>query len=329
MSEFRQNPLNHSWVLMAPNRSKRPEDYKTYSVMLGSREADPACVFCPGKEHLNRELYRYPDGRDWKVRLIENKFHALDHVDAYKKKDFYISTAGSGSHEVLITKKHNEPVALQSAGNIELSLKVLADRIRSHYEDEKIAYVQAFHNHGRDAGASLVHPHYQLLALPMVPPHIHEELLGAYHYWANNNQCFFCDMINEERVLKTRFVYESDRFAVVCAYASRKPFETWILPKVHSARFEDLGPSTCAELAKVLKWVMERLYVKLSDPPLNFYIHTMPRPGIKQTSFNEKSIHWHLTVFPRLTIWGGFEYATGLPINPVLPEDSATFLRGE
>lgn len=328
MSEFRQNILNRTWVLMAPNRSKRPEDFRTYSVMAHSKEHDPTCVFCPGKEALNKELDRHPQSKDWTVRLIENKFHALEHTTAYKKKDFYVSRAGLGSHEVLITRKHNEPVSLQSVVTIENSLRLLSDRTAKLYQDPQTAYVQVFHNHGRDAGASLVHPHYQLLALPLVPGHVQEEISGSFHYHQNNGRCFYCDMIGEERSLGQRFVYETDRFAVICAYASRKPFETWILPKQHLSRFEQAGPQTLAELSFVLKWVLERLYVKLSDPPLNCYIHSLPSVMVKQTMHRDESYHWHLTVFPRLTIWGGFEYAVGIPINPVLPEDSAVFLRG-
>lgn len=328
MSEFRQNPLNHSWVLMAPIRAKKPEDFKTYSVMAGMPEEDPNCVFCPGKEHLNTELFRAPQGKDWQVRVIENKFHALEHTSAYRKKDFYSARSGYGNHEVLITRKHNELLALQSATTIELSFKTLSERAAFLYRDEKIAYVQIFHNHGRDAGASLVHPHYQLLSLPFVPPHIHEELTGAYHYYHNNDHCIYCDIMEEERTVGERLVYESERFVVVCAYASRKPFETWILPKNHASRFEDADEKTLQEMSIVLKWVLERLYIKLSDPPVNFYVHTMPGVHTKHSTYEEESFHWHLTVFPRLTIWGGFEYSAGIPINPILPEETAKFLRG-
>ncbi len=333
MSEFRQNPINKHWVLIAPNRSKRPEQYKTYSVMHGVPEIDPACVFCPGNEHLNREVYRFPDSKDWEIRIIPNKFASLEHVAVYRHKDFYVSHSGDGDHQVIITRKHNEPVALQSASVVELSIKTFVRQIEELSKHQELAYVQIFHNHGRDAGASVIHPHYQLLATPMVPQHIHAEILGCYHYYQNNKSCIYCDIIKEELTVKDRVVYESEHFVVMSAYASRIPFETWILPKKHGARFEEMSPEEITHLAFVLKVTLGQLYTKLSDPPLNFYIHNMPlkRTGEQQghSAHEEKSYHWHLTIFPRITIWAGFEFATGIPVNPMPPEETAKFLRGE
>lgn len=327
MSEFRQNPVTKQWVLIAPKRAMRPDQYKTYSVMAGVPEHDPACIFCPGREGENKELYRYPSGRDWQIRVIENKFHALEHMKLYRHKDFYVSRAGHGSHEVVLTRKHNEPVALQSVGTIELSLQTFIERYNRLMEDENIAYVQIFHNHGRDAGASLIHPHYQIMATPLIPPHIHGEISGCYHYYQLNRTCIYCDILKEELMVKDRIVHETEHFVVLSAYASRKPFETWILPKKHGARFEDMTADELKALSYVLKTVLGQLYTKLSDPPLNFYFHTMPAARSAHTLHEEGSYHWHLTVFPRITIWAGFEYATGIPVNPVAPETTAEFLR--
>lgn len=333
MSEFRQNPITKNWVLIAPNRAKRPEDYKTYSVMEGIPEKDKKCVFCPGNEHLNTELYRYPYGKNWEIRIIPNKFSSLEHTSAYRHKDFYVSHSGDGDHEVIVTRKHNEPVALQSIATVELSLKTFVERINLLSRHPELAYVQIFHNHGRDAGASVIHPHYQLLATPIVPPHIHSEIMGCYHYYQNHSACIYCDIIKEELSLKDRVVYESEHFVVMSAYASRKPFETWVLPKKHSARFEEISSDELRHLSFVLKVMLGQLYTKLSDPPLNFYIHTMPikkKDGDQRHSAHEeKSFHWHLVIFPRLTIWAGFEYSTGIPVNPMPPEVTARFLRGE
>jgi UDPglucose--hexose-1-phosphate uridylyltransferase len=331
MSEFRQNPITKQWVLIAPSRAKRPEDYRTYSVMSGLPELDKDCVFCPGNEDKNPDLCddvcRIPNNKDWELRVIPNKFQALDHSKVYRNKDFYVSRAGYGEHEVIITRKHNEPVALQSISTVELSLKTFAQRIRELREDPRIAYVQVFHNHGRDAGASIIHPHYQVMATPLIPPHIHSEMSGCYHYYQINRSCIYCDIMKEEVFLKDRLVYEGEHFVVLSAYASRKPFETWILPKKHGARFEDISAEELKHLAFVLKVTLGQLYTKLSDPPLNFYIHTMPTKRDQHTLHEESSYHWHLTVFPRITIWAGFEYSTGIPVNPIPPETTAEFLR--
>lgn len=328
MSEFRQNPITKAWVLIAPNRSKRPEDFKTVSVMALEPELDPKCVFCPGHETQNHELYRYPQHGDWEIWGIENKFHALDNSAIYRHKEFYVSRSGHGDHEVLVTRKHNEPIALQSVQTIQLSLRTFIERYTRIAEDPQVAYIQIFHNHGRDAGASLVHPHYQIMAVPLVPPHVHQEMLGCYHYFQDSGSCIYCDIITEEVSVKDRLVYEDEYFAVISAYASRKPFETWILPKKHRARFEEMSEDELVHLSFVLKSVLGQLYVKLADPPLNFYIHTMPVSRDAHTLHEERSYHWHLTIFPRITIWAGFEYSTGIPVNPVAPETTAAFLRG-
>lgn len=328
MSEYRQNPVTKQWVLIAPNRAKRPEDFRTYSVMNGVPELDPSCVFCPGQEASNEELFRFPEGPDWQIRVIDNKYHALEQTKIYQKREFYVVRGGYGDHEVIITRKHNEPVALQSIATVELTLKTFIERIKLLERDEAISYVQLYHNHGRDAGASLVHPHHQLMATHFVPPHIHDEILGCYHYFQNNGSCVYCDIVAEDVKLKDRLVYETEHFVVLSAYASRNPFETWILPKKHNASFQSLGADELKHLSYVLKVTLGQLYTKLSDPPLNFYIHTMPFLRDAHAVHEEKAYHWHLTIFPRLTTWAGFEFATGIAINPVSPELTAQFLRG-
>lgn len=330
MSEFRQNPITKQWVLIAPKRSKRPEDFKTYSVTAGLPELESSCVFCPGNEHKNPDLlggYRTPAGNNWELRVIPNKFASLEQTKVYRHQEFYNSMAGYGEHEVIVTRKHNEPVALQSAQVVELSLQTFANRIQELKQDPRVAYVQIFHNHGRDAGATSVHPHHQLLATPLVPPHIHAEIMGCYYYYQHHKMCVYCDIMTEEIALRDRLVYENEHFVVLSAYASRSPFETWILPKKHGARFEDISAEQLKHLSFVLKVTLGQLYTKLSDPPLNFYLHTMPIKRDKHTLQEEGSYHWHLTVFPRLTIWAGFEYSTGIPVNPMPPEVTAKFLR--
>lgn len=331
MSEFRQNPVTKSWVLIAPGRNKRPDQYATYSVMHGVPEIDPKCVFCPGNEQANPDILRLPEGKNWEIRIIPNKFAALERTAVYRHKEFYVSHSGDGDHEVIITRKHNEPVALQSIQTVELTLKTFADRIKKLSENPELAYAQLFHNHGRDAGASVIHPHYQLMATPIIPPHMHSEIMGCYHYYKINKSCIYCDIIKEEVSIGDRLVYRDEHFVVISAYASRKPFETWILPVKHRARFEDMTGEEVRHLSFVLKVMLGQLYTKLSDPPLNFYIHNMPYRGHRASDLwlhEESSYHWHLTIFPRITIWAGFEYATGIPVNPMPPEETAKFLRG-
>ncbi len=329
MSQFRQNPITKHWVLIAPNRAKRPEQFNTSAVMSkGLAEVVPACIFCPGNESKNVEIARFPQGKNWQIRIIENKFEALSHVPLSRRADeLYVNRSGDGEHEVIITRKHNEPVALQSTETVKATLQVFKQRIIDLSKRSDIAYIQIFHNHGRDAGASLIHPHYQILATPIVPQTLHDEMLGCYHYYRASGSCIYCDIIKEEIAQKERVIINGENFLVIAPYASRSPFESWILPKKHLSRFEDIGAEQIQELAYILKVVLGQLYLKLSDPPLNFYLHTMPPARSKHLAYEEQSYHWHITVFPRITIWAGFEYATGIPINPMPPETAAGFLK--
>lgn len=328
MSQFRQNPISKHWVLIAPNRAKRPEDFGALPATDANLpEVDPHCAFCPGNEGLNREIARFPDNKNWQVRIIPNKFESLSHIPLSQKREFYVNRAGSGDHEVVLTRKHNEPIALQSMQTVELSMRVFRQRILDLKREQHLAYVQLFHNHGRDGGASLVHPHYQLMATPMVPPGLHDELSGCWHYFQTEHSCIYCDIMKEERVQQQRVIFETEHFMAFTPYASRNPFETWVLPKRHTARFEDSSDEELEQLAYVMKVILGQMYVKLNNPALNFYLHSMPFPQSKHLLHEEKAYHWHMTIFTRLTIWAGFEYGTGIPVNPVTPEDAAAFLR--
>lgn len=328
MSQFRQNPISKHWVLIAPNRAKRPEQFATAPVMqFNFPEIDEHCVFCPGNEHQNQEIAKFPDNKNWQVRVIPNKFEALSHMPFSRNREFYINRSGSGDHEVVITRKHNEPVALQSIQTVELTLHVFRQRLLDLYGSSDLVYAQIFYNHGRDAGASLIHPHFQILSTPMLPSGVHDEMAGCYHYYQNSGMCIYCAILQEEKKQGERVIFETADFIAIAPYAARSPFETWILPKTHMGSFEDVSDKQLTALAYILKVTLGQLYVKLSDPPLNFYLHTLPTPKFKHIYNNKKSYHWHLTIFPRLAIWAGFEYATGIPVNPMPPEEAAKFLR--
>jgi UDPglucose--hexose-1-phosphate uridylyltransferase len=326
MSQFRQNLITKEWVLIAPNRGKRPEDFAGKPIMRNLSEIDPECVFCPGNETRNAEILKSPDSKNWEVRVIPNKYEAIGKIPLSFNKDFYSSRSGSGDHEVVITRKHNEPIALQSVQSVELSLQVLRSRLTELGKDKSLAHAQVFHNHGRDAGASLVHPHYQIMTTPFVPSGIQNEISGAYDYYRHNQTCVYCAIIREEKEVKERMIHETDEFLIIVPYASTFPFETWILPKKHMARFEEISAEQIRELAYVLKVSLGQLYIKLSDPALNFFIQNMPFKHNKAVNMDERAHHWYIKILPRLTIWAA-EYATDIPINPVVPEHAAEFLR--
>src|SRR6185503_7503176 len=313
MSEFRQNPISKQWVLIAPARAKRPEDYKTYSVTSGMPEVDAKCVFCPGNENLNPDLCtdicRDPNDDQWQLRVIQNKYPAVTFDAHAEHRDFFNSRAGIGEHEVIISRKHNEPVAMQSISLIERTVKLLRQRYDILSKDERVSYAQLFHNHGKEAEESVVHPHSQLIGMPFVPPHIHDEVAGCYHYYQVPGTCIYCDMIKIEKQLKERIIYESEHYIAFCPYSSRNPFETWIMPKHHSPRTEWMTDDEIKHWSYMIKVVLGQIYTKLSDPPLNFYFHSMPFVRNKHTLMEEKSFHRHTTIFPTITNWAGFEFA--------------------
>jgi UDPglucose--hexose-1-phosphate uridylyltransferase len=329
MSQLRQNPVSKDWVLIAPNRSKRPDEFAAPAPAVPDAlpEIDPSCPFCPGNEKTNIELARLPKGKNWTVRVIPNKFEALAHIPLSTHREFYEHRTGSGDHEVIITRKHNEPIALQPITTVALTLQVLRQRLLDLATQQHIAYAHIFHNHGHAAGASITHPHYQILATPMVPSMLHTELTSAYDYYRNNGTNIYADIIREEKVQAERVILETDHFIVLAPYASQHPFESVILPKYQAARFEASTDEQLKDLAFALKAVMASMFVHLHDPAVNFYVHTMPFRRSRNIVHDETAYRWHITIFPRLVVWAGFEFGTGIPVNPVTPEDAAALLK--
>jgi UDPglucose--hexose-1-phosphate uridylyltransferase len=328
MSQFRKNIVTKEWVLIAPNSLKRPEQFASRPVMHErSPEHDPACPFCPGKETKSQEILRLPDSENWELRIIGNKVEQYSHHSVSAKEGFLVNRPGISDHEVLISRSHNEPIALQSVHLVESTLKIFKERLRDLSEQKYLSYVQIFHNYGRDAGASFLHPHYQIAGLPFVPEKIMNEIRGASEYFSNNKECVYCEMIKDEQNLHERVVYDGEDFVVLSPYAAASPFELWILPKMHMSNYEMVKDEQLANLAFTLKLMLGQLYAKLSDPAFNLYLHTFPFEQAKNAHSNPHAYHWHFVISPRVAIWGGFEYATNIAVNPVTPESVAKFLR--
>ncbi|MFA6582742.1 MAG: DUF4921 family protein, partial [Elusimicrobiaceae bacterium] len=178
-----------------------------------------------------------------------------------------------------------------------------------------------FKNYGRSAGASLSHPHSQLIAMPMVPIRVAQEMEGAQRHFEYKERCVFCDMVREELRTKKRVIAESEAFVAFEPYASRFPFETWILPKAHEGHFEKINGAGVADLAATIKAVMTKLRNVLNDPALNLLVHTTPIQKAETPYY-----HWHIEIMPKLTHTAGFEWGTGCYINPIPPERAAELL---
>ncbi len=330
LSEFRQDIVSQHWVLFAPNRSKRPEDF-------GHEAASPdpttlpeiasACVFCPGNEKTNLEISSYPTNEDWKVRVIPNKFEALGHGGGKQRSDFYNVREGIGDHEVLITRPHNILTAFLDDEMMDANLLVYQERMRDLSNHSEVQYVHVLQNHGKAGGASLLHPHSQIFATPFVPEHLHDEVVGSYVYFQEHGGCVYCEMLLYEMSEKLRMVIDNDDFIVFTPFASRVPYALRIIPKRHMASFMDMTTKERKSLGLVLRESLKKLYYKLNNPAYNYYIHSLPVSHEMLTRYDDRSYHWHLEILPRINVWGGFELGSDVYVNTIMPETAADLLR--
>jgi UDPglucose--hexose-1-phosphate uridylyltransferase len=257
--------------------------------------------------------------------VVPNKFPAL-HSDGEVHatgEGIYDRIDGVGAHEVVIeSPDHFAGLGTLPAAHVGEVLVAYRERLLALRKDPRIEYVLIFKNHGVAAGASLEHPHSQLIATPILPELVAEELEGAMRYFRMKERCVWCDIVRQERRDGTRLVLEEEGFVAVAPYASRFPYETCILPTAHRASFESLPPDEVDALARLLRELVARLGRLFADPPYNFALHTAP---LRET--DPDHFHWHLELMPKLTRLAGFELGTGFFINPTPPEDAARFLR--
>jgi UDPglucose--hexose-1-phosphate uridylyltransferase len=339
MSELRHDPLSKRWVIISTERGRRPEDYALVPEVL----PDPKfCPFCPGHEDKTpHEILALrgdgsaPNGPGWDVRVIPNKYPALAIEGSIERKGvgMYDRMHGIGAHEVVIeSPQHNLHVADMEPGKLEGVLGVCRDRMRDLTRDPRFKYVLLFKNHGVSAGATLPHPHLQLIATPVTPRAISVELDSARAHYHVKERCLFCDVIEQELRDRERIVTQDDDFIVMTPYASRFPFELMVIPRRHNHSFIEEPRSVVSALARTLKDTLGRLKSVLNDPPFNFVFHSAPNT---ETTVRRRAYwdtlpvdwHWHIEILPRLTRVAGFEWGSGFYINPTSPEEAAAFLR--
>lgn len=328
MPEFRKDPVSGRWVIIATDRARRPADFSREQVVVkGGR----FCPFCPGHEQKTPpEVLAYrqdggPNQPGWKVRVVPNKFPALrveGDIDR-SGEGLYDRMNGVGAHEVIIeTPDHMLTMAQMSEKQIEDVFWAARDRFLDLKKDRRLRYIIVFKNHGDAAGATLEHTHSQIIAMPVVPQRVSEELDRARKYYEIKERCIFCDIVRQEMQTGTRVVLETDHFLVVCPYAARFPFELWILPRRHLSHFEECEIPTFRNLGWVMSVVLRELDKVLERPAYNLMIHTAPVQELTMPYY-----HWHIELIPRLTRTAGFEWGTGFYINPTPPEEAAKFLR--
>jgi UDPglucose--hexose-1-phosphate uridylyltransferase len=333
MSELRLNRATKEWIIVAKERAKRPHEFHREEHKKKLPAFDPNCPFCPENEKKTPpEVFALRDEETkanhpgWRIRVVTNKYPALDPKREISgiTGEFFKRTIGLGKHEVIIeSTQHNKSLATLSLKQVQEVCEVYWKRYLVLKDDKRFKLIIIFRNHGLSAGTSLTHPHSQLIALPLVPASIRHLLEEAMRYYDDHGSCVFCDMIHQELVQKKRIILESKEFMVFHPFASRAPFETWIVPKKHNACFGNIDQEEVKAMASVLKEILEKLYIKLEDPDYNLMIRTAP---IKDAQ--EDYYHWYIQILPRLTTPAGFELGSGVFINSSLPEETARFLKG-
>jgi len=246
---------------------------------------------------------------------------------------YYDRMNGIGAHEVLIeTPDHDLEMGDMSISQLVMILKTYRARISDLLNDRRLRYLLIFKNFGAAAGASLEHPHTQLIATPITPRAVKQELQSALDHFHDKERCLFCDILYQELREEERIVSANDHFVALCPFASRFPFETWIFPKNHAAHFSTSSDDLLNQLAYCLRDALKRIATALDSPPYNFVLHNSPNvmsrarhPGYWQTL--DLDYHWHIEIMPRLTKVAGFEWGTGFYINPTPPEQAAKYLR--
>jgi UDPglucose--hexose-1-phosphate uridylyltransferase len=328
MPELRKDPIHGMWVIISTERSRRPSDF----ALEERKPIGGFCPLCEGNEDRTppeiiafRDNGTLPNSPGWSLRVVPNKFPALriEGDLGREGEGVYDKMNGIGAHEVVIeTPEHSETMATLQVKAVENVLWAYRERIIDLKKDQRLRYVLVFKNHGVAAGASLEHSHSQIIALPIVPKRVAEEIEGAKNYFRYKDRCVFCDIIRQELKQKRRIITENQSFVSIAPFASRFPFETWILPKAHHSNFARMEPFHYEQAAQILSDTLRRLYQVLDDPSYNYVLHT--------TSFSEKDndyYHWHIEIMPKLTKVAGFEWGTGFYINPTPPEEAAEYMR--
>ncbi|MCX7956460.1 MAG: galactose-1-phosphate uridylyltransferase [Endomicrobia bacterium] len=327
MPEIRQNIATKEWVVISTERAKRPEDFKQVKEKKVLPEFSEKCPFCPGNEQMTPyETYVMKDiNNKWKIRVIPNKYPAVvqEGTVEYKLEGIKRRVSGVGTAEVIIeSAQHNLILPLMTEKDIEDIINVYKERYLTVEKDKRIKMIIVFKNYGEQAGASIEHPHSQLIAIPVVPFHIRYRIEEAMRYYDETGECVFCKMLSKELEYQERIVVETGHFVSFVPYAALAPFHMWILPRRHMESFGDINSQEITDLAKNLKLTLSKLYIGLDNPDYNYVIRSVP--------VNEKGreyYHWYITIMPRLIKTAGFEIGTAMSINSSLPENDAKFLR--
>lgn len=325
-SELRRDIVSGEWVAIATGRARRPHDFIRKSHPAFD-QLGRACPFDSPNEEILAAYSLEGGGKKngFGVRVVHNKYPMFDKgvCAVFHSIGPYEWTEGVGFHEIVITSDHDRPLPLLSDKEAELVIRAYQDRYRALAEDACVEYVAIFHNHGPQAGGTIVHPHSQIIAIPVVPPDVRRSLTGSAHYFKKYKTCVHCAILRYELKVKKRVVYENKLFVVVAPFASKSAFEMRIFPRRHIAHFATLTPEERKALAQALRISLRKLYRGLNNIDYNFFLHTAPVGKAEDFSH----YHWHFEIIPKAAIWAGFEIGTGIEVSVIAPEEAAAFLR--
>lgn len=348
MSEIRYDILSGEYAIIATGRAKRPSDFKAAQKTDSSAVSkDPNCPFCPGNERLTPpEIYAVrpngePDTEGWSVRVVPNKFPAVIPKEEMSEPELekagasllnipkasdsfmYWEIPAVGRHEVVVeSPEHDGTLGSYSENQLDSIVNTLKARTHAMYDMKEIRYVQVFRNQGPAGGASLAHPHFQIIALPFIPPRLLLEATRFENYEHATRRCLLCDLVEREIEKDTRIIANTRDFVAFCPFASRHSFETLIVPRTHEVSFANMGSKKLSALSKILGSVFHSYESLFSSLSYNMVFHSAP-PSERFL----KPYHWHIHVHPRLTLEAGLELGTAVQINPTPPEDAARQFR--
>ncbi len=317
-SELRFDLISKDWVVIATGRAKRPETFKKEKRNVEEIPQEK-CPFCKIKGQ-EKPVLVYPN-----TIVIPNKYPAFipySKLEEKKEGEFYEKINAVGFHEVVITRDHKKSLGQLSIKKVKEVFDVYQKRYLDLMNKNFVNYISIFHNHGKEAGASIAHSHSQIITTPLIDVDLKRALLNSENYYKNTGKCIYCQMNEWEKKVKKRIVFENKEFLVVCPFASKSAFQVIISPKKHLSYFEKITEKEKRFLSEAFQSTLQKLYQGLADPAYNFYLHTAPCDG-KDYPF----YHWHWTILPKTATWAGFELGARMEISTIEPEKAAAYLR--
>jgi UDPglucose--hexose-1-phosphate uridylyltransferase len=325
MAQLRREPITRMWVVVTTDNPRGPSDYLPFKPPYQPQGMEGVCPFCPGNEGMTpKETFSLGHPREgWSVRVVPNKFPFFRVEGEFDRRPegMYDLMEAIGAHEIVVeAPDHKQSIALMERQQIQKVLLAYRERLIDLEKDRRFKQFLILKNH---PGVFNRHPHSHILAMPIIPRRVDEEVGGALDYYQRKERCIFCDIIKEEMTNKKRIILETVHFLVFSPFASRYPFETWIIPKIHSPDFHRINEEEREDLSGAIQSLFIRFYRLLSDPPYSLAFHTSP----VQSRFHRSEYHWHIETRLRIGLREGFEWGTGFFVNPTPPEDAAAFLR--